>query len=151
MQLMARSMSRAGGGLSDRVWILDGASDSIVGVVDTRGLTSTELAWNRSRGRVYCANRLSGSMSVIRDTSPSVVAESPRSAFPKRPSPTLVRGMIDVGPRVRAVLLDIGGRKVTDLHPGANDLRALAPGVYFLREARTQAQAQAVRKVVVTR
>jgi hypothetical protein len=31
---------------------------------------------------------------------------------------------------------------------GANDVRALAPGVYFVREAQAQAQAQAVRKVV---
>jgi hypothetical protein len=46
-------------------------------------------------------------------------------------------------------LMDISGRKVMDLQPGANDVRALAQGVYFVREA--QAQAQAVRKVVVTR
>ena len=50
-----------------------------------------------------------------------------------------------------ASLLDISGRKVMDLHPGANDVRALAPGVYFVKEAQAQAQAQAVRKVVVTR
>jgi hypothetical protein len=36
-----------------------------------------------------------------------------------------------------------------ELRSGANDVRALAPGVYFVREA--QAQAQVVRKVVVTR
>ncbi len=52
-------------------------------------------------------------------------------------------------PIFRVSLLDIGGRKVLDLHPGANDVRSLAPGVYFVREA--QAQAQAVRKIVVTR
>ncbi|MBN2464017.1 hypothetical protein JXD38_00120, partial [candidate division WOR-3 bacterium] len=59
--------------------------------------------------------------------------------------------MEDRGPRTgdRAVLLDAVGRKVMDLVPGANDVRKLAPGVYFVREA--QAQAQAVRKVVVTR
>jgi hypothetical protein len=44
-------------------------------------------------------------------------------------------------------LLDITGRKVMTLSPGPNDLRHLAPGVYFVRAA----QAQAVRKVVVTR
>ena len=49
------------------------------------------------------------------------------------------------------VLLDISGRKVLDLKPGANDVRALAPGVYFVREAQAQAQAQAVRRVVVMR
>jgi hypothetical protein len=32
---------------------------------------------------------------------------------------------------------------------GANDVRALAIGVYFVREARAQAQAKAVRKVVL--
>jgi len=47
-------------------------------------------------------------------------------------------------------LLDACGRKVMDLHPGANDVRALAPGVYFVRTAQAQAQAQAVRKVVLT-
>ena len=29
-----------------------------------------------------------------------------------------------------------------DLKPGANDVRALAPGVYFVREAQAQAQEQ---------
>jgi hypothetical protein len=48
-----------------------------------------------------------------------------------------------------SVLLDISGRKVQDLKPGANDVRTLAPGVYFVREA--QAQARVVRKVVITR
>jgi len=47
----------------------------------------------------------------------------------------------------KAALLDISGRKVLDLHPGANSVRALAPGVYFVREA----QAQAIHKVVVAR
>ena len=50
-----------------------------------------------------------------------------------------------------AGLLDISGRKVMDLKPGPNSVRALAPGVYFVREAQAQAQAQAIRKVVVTR
>ncbi len=35
-------------------------------------------------------------------------------------------------------LLAIDGRKVRDLGPGANDLRTLAPGVYFLAEPRTR-------------
>jgi hypothetical protein len=39
---------------------------------------------------------------------------------------------------------------VLDLHLGANDVRALAPGVYFVREVQAQAQAQAVRKIVLT-
>ncbi|HTW91083.1 MAG TPA: hypothetical protein VMH22_05185 [bacterium] len=46
-------------------------------------------------------------------------------------------------------LLNAAGRSVMELHAGANDVRGLAPGVYFVREA--QAQAQAVRKIVLTR
>jgi len=49
--------------------------------------------------------------------------------------------------KATGVLLDASGRKVLCLHPGANDVRALAPGVYFVKDA----QAQAIRKVVITR
>jgi hypothetical protein len=52
-----------------------------------------------------------------------------------------------------SVLLDISGRKVLDLVPGANDVRALAPGVYFVGEgpgARGQGPGR-IRKVIVTR
>ena len=47
------------------------------------------------------------------------------------------------------VLLDASGRKVLDLSEGPNDVSRLTPGVYFVREAQAQAQAQAVRKVVL--
>ena len=72
--------------------------------------------------------------------------------------PTVVRSVLflpeEVGGERVAVsghLLDISGRKVLDLRPGANDVSRLTPGVYFVREAQAQAQAQAVLKVVVTR
>jgi len=53
----------------------------------------------------------------------------------------------------RAALLDISGRKVLDLRPGANDVPALAPGIYFIRapEAEDGRPIPVVRKVVVTR
>jgi hypothetical protein len=53
----------------------------------------------------------------------------------------------------RAGLLDISGRKVMELKAGVNDVRALAPGVYFLRGPKTAdgRPDAAVRKVVVTR
>ena len=75
-----------------------------------------------------------------------------------QPSATVVRNALflprcpssDASP---SYLLDIGGRQVMALKPGENDVRALAPGVYFVREtqAQAQAQAQAIRKIVVTR
>jgi hypothetical protein len=50
-------------------------------------------------------------------------------------------------PQATSWLMDASGRKVLDLKAGANDVNGLSPGVYFVREA----QAQAVRKIVVTR
>lgn len=52
-----------------------------------------------------------------------------------------------------ATLLDVSGRKMLDLQPGANDVSGLAPGVYFVREEpqASSREPAVVRKVVVTR
>jgi hypothetical protein len=42
-------------------------------------------------------------------------------------------------------LLDVAGRKAMDLRAGANDVRHISPGIYFVR------QASSVRKVILTR
>jgi hypothetical protein len=53
----------------------------------------------------------------------------------------------------KAALLDITGRKVLDLEPGANNVSGIAPGVYFVRVDRQTASrmSHASQKVVVTR
>jgi hypothetical protein len=72
--------------------------------------------------------------------------------------PTVVRGVLRLPPAARlqpqaAGLLDLSGRKMLDLHPGANDVRSLAPGVYFVRQGPRGRgfESSRVRKVVVTR
>ena len=51
-----------------------------------------------------------------------------------------------------ASLVDADGRKVMDLTPGANDIRHLVPGVYFVRQASgVERDASSVRKVVIAR
>jgi len=54
---------------------------------------------------------------------------------------TVVRGVLFLPslPAADCSLLSVDGRKVLGLHPGSNDVRHLAPGVYFVREAQTQA------------
>ena len=50
--------------------------------------------------------------------------------------------------------MDVSGRRVLDLQPGANDVRALAPGVYFVCEGAGRSEqggGVGIRKVVVTR
>jgi len=109
-------------------------------------------------GKIYNTDRIWGAM----DPTPGGGIEETPSAELRMTNSgaTIVRGVLfvprdmtelpsnsDCGPTLS--LLDISGRKVLNLRPGANDVRALAPGVYFVREA--QAQGQAVRKVVLQR
>jgi hypothetical protein len=86
------------------------------------------------------------------------VEETPSAEVGVNVAATIIRGVLflpaaaSLKPQATS-LMDATGRKVQDLKPGANDVRALAPGVYFVREAEAQAQAQAkaVRKIVITR
>jgi hypothetical protein len=71
---------------------------------------------------------------------------------------TVVRGVLylpsasSVERGASGVLLSVGGRKVLELRPGANDVRGLAPGVYFVRQASgVKLEASSVSKVVITR
>jgi len=71
---------------------------------------------------------------------------------------SVVRGVLnlEVGSRqdtaCRAELLDVSGRKVLDLHPGENDVRTLAPGVYFVRQTFGAKRVTSdVTKVIITR
>jgi DNA-binding beta-propeller fold protein YncE len=86
------------------------------------------------------------------DAPPGVCEQPATYTQPKLPTQTVVRNILFLpeapGLKLQAAsMLDISGRKVLDLKPGANDVRALAPGVYFVREA----QAQLVGKVVIAR
>jgi len=159
------------------VTVIDGTTNAVVVTIGVRS-QPTALAWNPVQSRVYVANFLSSSISVLRDSSSYVdMQESfrPLPASP-RPLPTIVRGVLVLPgdatsengdspperlrstrrgtvPIFRAALLDISGRKVMDLTLGANDVRALAPGVYFLREGLgTRGEGLGkTRKIVMTR
>jgi hypothetical protein len=105
------------------------------------------------RGRVYVLNWESSCITVISD-SPVGVAQNPRGAEGRTSAVTIVRGVLKIADSrqqtaYRAELLNVSGRKAMALHPGANDIRRLAAGIYFVRGA--QAQAQAVHKVVIQR
>jgi len=67
---------------------------------------------------------------------------------------TIVRGVLMMGQRLTddgpgSVLADATGRKVLELRSGANDVRALAPGVYFCRL--TAGSASCARRSAVTK
>jgi YVTN family beta-propeller protein len=143
------------------------SGDNSVAIIDAVGDTLIErigvpeapvaLAWDPSDMRAYVACWYGQSVAVIRDSMSGAIGERDKpAAFDPKPAPAVVRGVLFLpgasGHKPQAAsLMDASGRKVLDLKPGANDVRALAPGVYFVREAQAQAQAEAIRKVVVTR
>ncbi|UCG42803.1 MAG: exo-alpha-sialidase [candidate division WOR-3 bacterium] len=63
----------------------------------------------------------------------------------RRPA-SAVRAVLQLRQTQAAELLDISGRRVMDLCPGENDVRHLAPGVYFVR---TERGAKAGRVLIV--
>jgi hypothetical protein len=143
---------------------IDGVSNQIVdSVIVDAG--PTYLVLNPQQHRVYSANMWSSDVSVISDSALGIMEQRQLAVRGPQHAATIVRGMLVLGAvdsrqktAYRAApsdggrcgqLLDAAGRKVLDLRSGANDVSRLAPGVYFVREA--QAQAQAVRKVVIQR
>jgi YVTN family beta-propeller protein len=117
---------------SNHVAVIDGRRDSVVATVQV-GAEPVALVWNPIELRTYVANYSSSTVSVIRDSLHVGVAEAGANAM-RLVTPTVVRGMLMLGGKARAVLLDIAGRRVADLLPGRNDIRHLAPGVYLIRE-----------------
>jgi hypothetical protein len=75
-----------------------------------------------------------------------------------KPAPTIARDVLVLQNGSSASsstsrLLDISGRKVLTLAPGANDVSRLSPGVYFVREEpqAPSLKPQAIGKVIITK
>jgi hypothetical protein len=120
-------------------------------------------------GNIYAAGK---SESTGTQSDIFVVSLEPTGGVEERPSlaaphqvlgvdPNPCRGILHLRlpvaasqqPQAACWLLDVTGRKAIDLHPGANDVSHLSPGVYFVRElsAVSCKPSAAVRKVVLAR
>jgi YVTN family beta-propeller protein len=119
-------------GMNAGVSVIDGASnDTILSIATDFG--SRDLCLNPVQNRVYVANRESPTISVIRDSIYEGVEEGSKPQDSSRkPAATLARSLPP-----GAVAFDAMGRRV--LSPRS--------GIFFVREA----QAQAIRKVVIQR
>jgi hypothetical protein len=109
---------------------------------------------------VWCDTRNNRNEIWFSTNAPAAIAEQPmQQAISAQPSATVIRGVfvLPISPRPRVSesprLLDACGRKVMDLGPGENDVRSLAPGVYFVRSgpSTVSREPSAVSKVVITR
>ena len=110
-------------------------------------------------GNIYAAG-FSGFQFIVISLDPALgIEEKPSVVVREARAPTLVRDVLwfssapDPRPRASDCLLDIGGRKVADLEPGANDVSHLASGVYFVRSEPSAASREpsAVTKVILSR
>jgi len=165
VRLAAAPNEMAFDSIADRVYVtspdfgclslVDGRLDRFLGLLEV-GDSPGDITWVPQHRRMYVVDQAGQAILVLRDT--SLAGLSGVSAFSQsRTMPTVVRGVLMMGDRGqktgdRAELLDISGRKVIDLKPGANDVRGIAPGVYFVRRASSVGRdASSVTKVVVTR
>ncbi len=70
------------------------------------------------------------------------------------PRVSIVRNAVALPDGVSGSLLDMSGRRVAGLRPGENDIRHIAPGVYFVREEGLKSpgsEGPSVRKIVIQR
>jgi YVTN family beta-propeller protein len=153
--------------IANRLWVtspdygcvslVDGRTNRFLGLLEA-GDTPGDITWAPQHRKMYAVDQGGQAILVLRDTSLAGVCESPVLPL-ARAIPTVVRDVLflplasGVEREASGALLDISGRKVMELKPGANDIRHLAPGVYFLREEPQAAspKPRAVRKIVVTR
>ncbi len=143
-------------GRDSAVTFIDSSTDSVVGLLNA-GMWATTFATVPAHSRVYVGGEGNSSIAVIRTDPPGVEEAMNDERRVMSWDASVVRGILFLpeAPNHKpqaACLMDATGRKVLELRPGANDVRALAPGVYFIRE---QPQAvgskpQAVRKVILT-
>jgi len=133
--------------------LVDGRTNQFLGLMDA-GDSPGDITWVPQHRKMYVVDQDGQAILVVRDTSLAGFASA--SAFTQSGTmPTIVRGVLFLPKSASPssnFLMDISGRKVLDLLPGANDVRALAPGVYFIRGPKTEDERPGVvRKVVLTR
>ncbi|MEO0026455.1 MAG: hypothetical protein ABIK54_06820, partial [candidate division WOR-3 bacterium] len=115
--------------------VYDCATDSLIGLT-TVDVFLMRLFCNPVDHKIYALCFPESAIYVFRD---SLVGVEERGvvSLPAEAEPTLVRSILYLPERAGAagkpVLVDITGRRVRELVPGANDVRGLTPGVYFVR------------------
>ncbi|MEO0052356.1 MAG: hypothetical protein ABIK11_07475 [candidate division WOR-3 bacterium] len=131
------------------VAVLNSKNDSVLSYLSIQARVFQDMLWNPVNRKVYLAGYWDSCIYVFRDSLVGVEERGVVSS-PAEAEPTLVRSILYLPERAGAagkpVLVDITGRRVRELVPGANDVRGLTPGVYFVRS-----NAGVERKVVIAR
>jgi DNA-binding beta-propeller fold protein YncE len=135
--------------------VYDTQHDSVVAVYEKLPGALTVVP-NSEQRSVYA---MCSDVILVYPDSPPGVEEAPSDAVRATKSgPSVVSGTLFLTEAAgfkpqAASLMDAMGRKALNLRPGENDIRVLAPGVYFVRGEPQAAsfRPQAVRKVVIAK
>lgn len=132
--------------------VIDTRTDSVLTMFDLPSSTFGPPLLNRMTNRVYPSS--SGNpIPVVRDSMLIGLEELKSTERISGVGPTLVSRSVPFRSTTPAELYDASGRRVAVLRSGLNDIRRLAPGVYFVREEQAGSRKQSassVRKVVLT-
>ena len=137
--------------------VFDARADTLLTTIPLPAFSPYGICQNPLDGRVYVTDQHGDSVYVLRDTMPGIEESHEPQAASSKSMATVVRGVLVLqGDRTqntghRAELLDISGRKVKELRPGANNVSGLAPGVYFVRAVSRELSAVNCHKVVIAR
>jgi len=132
------------------VKVFDCRTDSVVTVIDLPDYPAA-IVHSPSQRRVYASVPNSSVVCFIRDTTVVGLAPALAGDSNDRLIPTVVRYTLSLPQNETGVIFDISGRKVLNLQPGVNDIRHLAPGVYFIQPIKEVAPGKATIKVLITR
>lgn len=139
--------------LDNRVTVLDARTHSLIDTIGV-GQSPSYMCLNPVDRRVYVGNSGDNTVSVIRDSASGGVvdvAPGPETRHVAVAWPNPSSGILNVQPAPginpeRCDLYGVQGDLVARLRPGANDLRRLPSGTYFLRAAGTAGTAKIVMR-----
>ncbi|HTW92770.1 MAG TPA: hypothetical protein VMH22_13850 [bacterium] len=134
--------------LGEPTQVVGGADRVVWCDITTDKLAEPVIAFCRSDGSIWVAHGV-GIVGLTDEPRESIVRSMARA-------PSIVRNVLFL-PQASdhklqaAALLDVAGRRVAELHIGANDVSRLAPGVYFVGDEGVGHERAGVRRVVVVR
>ena len=138
---------------SNRVLVVDCRTNRLSAEIPVYGYPRA-LVFSPLNRRMFVATPNNSAVAVLRDTIMVGVAEQHPKLEAPLIIPTIARNVLKLEPplslRSAVFLLDITGRKVLALHPGANDLRHLTPGVYFLHQ-KSKDSKLVTRKILIVK
>jgi len=135
--------------------VFDCETDSLIGYVRLSRYNNfaTDIVYNPVDRKIYVLVPGDRAIYVFRDSLQGIAEGQITSQVSQSSVPTFISNLLllpesGMGENQKAVLMDVSGRRVLKLKPGANDVRFLSPGIYFVRN---QARNSNVTRVVIIR